>query len=80
MSMLSPVPITDSLVRGFEPYVSVARAAECLDIAPKTLLEAAARREVQRLGLSRRSGDGPSIVKELVDHWLQRECSTEGAG
>lgn len=41
MSMQSPVPAPDRPTRGFEPYVSVEKAAEYLDIAPKTLLEKA---------------------------------------
>ena len=48
-----------------------------LGLAKDFRSEAAARREVQRLGLGRRSGDGPSIFKELVDHWLEKECSME---
>ncbi len=48
-----------------------------LGLAKDFRSEAAARREVQRLGLGRRSGDGPSTFKELVDHWLQKECSME---
>ncbi len=48
-----------------------------LGLAKDFRSEAAARREVQRLGLRRRSGDGPSTFKELVDHWLQKECSME---
>ena len=46
-----------------------------LGLAKDFRSEAAARREVQRLGLGRRSRDGPSTFKELVDHWLQKECS-----
>ena len=49
-----------------------------LGLAKEFRSEAAARREVQRLGLDRRSGKGPNTLKELVDHWLQRECSMEG--
>ncbi len=48
-----------------------------LGLAKEFRSEAAARREVQRLGLDRRSGKGPNTLKELVDHWLQRECSME---
>ena len=48
-----------------------------LGLAKDFRSEAAARREVRRLGLGRRSGDGPSTFKELVDHWLQKECSME---
>jgi integrase len=48
-----------------------------LGLAKEFRSEAAARREVQRLGLDRRSGNGPNILKELVDHWLQKECSME---
>jgi integrase len=39
--------------------------------------EAAAWREVERLGLGRRSEYGPRNIKELVDHWLEKECSME---
>jgi hypothetical protein len=39
--------------------------------------EAAAWREVERLGLGRRSEDGPRNLKELVDHWLEKECSMD---
>ena len=48
-----------------------------LGLAKDFRSEAAARKEVQRLGLGRRSGDGPSTFKELVDHWLPKECSME---
>src|ERR1039458_6136534 len=37
-----------------------------LGLAKDFRSEAAARREVQRLGLGRRSGDGPSTFKELA--------------
>ena len=34
-----PGPTTPALTTHFEPYVSVDKAAEYLDVAPKTLLE-----------------------------------------
>jgi excisionase family DNA binding protein len=44
--MHSPVPTADGLARDFEPYVSAEKAAEYLDIAPKTLLEKARKGEI----------------------------------
>jgi len=41
-----PGPATPALTTHFEPYVSVEKAAEYLDIAPKTLLEKARKGEV----------------------------------
>ncbi|HLY61357.1 MAG TPA: tyrosine-type recombinase/integrase [Terriglobia bacterium] len=48
-----------------------------LGLAKQFRSEAAARREVERLGLGRRLEDGPRNFKELVDHWLEKECSTD---
>jgi integrase len=39
--------------------------------------DAAAWREVERLGLGPRLENGPRNFKELVDHWLEKECSME---
>ena len=41
-----PGPATPALTTHFEPYVSVEKAAEYLDVAPKTLLEKARKGEV----------------------------------
>ena len=41
-----PGPATPALTTHFEPYVSVEKAAEYLDIAPKTLMEKARKGEV----------------------------------
>ena len=41
-----PGPATPALTTHFEPYVSVEKAAEYLDIAPKTLLQKARKGEV----------------------------------
>ena len=48
-----------------------------LGLAKQFRGDAAAWREVERLGLGRRSEDGPRNVKELVDHWLEKECSMD---
>ena len=41
-----PGPATPAVATHFEPYVSVEKAAEYLDIAPKTLLKKARKGEV----------------------------------
>jgi excisionase family DNA binding protein len=73
MSMHSPVPKAEGVARGFEPYVSVEKAAEYLDIAPKTLLEKARKGEVPAYPW----GDGIRKIWRFkisqLDEWMRRK-------
>ena len=77
MSMQSPVPSPDGLVRGFEPYVSVEKAAEYLDIAPKTLLEKARKGEIPAYPW----GDGMRKIWRFkisqLDEWMKRKLHSD---
>ena len=77
MSTHSPVANTDGLVRGFEPYVSVEKAAEYLDIAPKTLLEKARKGEVPAYPW----GDGIRKIWRFkisqLDEWMKRKLHSD---
>jgi integrase len=48
-----------------------------LGLATQFRSQASAWREVERLGLGRRTEDGPRNFKGLVDHWLEKECSMD---
>src|ERR1700704_5452577 len=48
-----------------------------LGLANRFRSESAAWREVDRLQLDRRSSDSPNNLGELVDHWLESECSMD---
>jgi hypothetical protein len=43
-------------------------------LASRFKSDAAAQQEAERLGLGRPIEEGPRILKELVDHWLDTEC------
>ncbi len=77
MSTQSPVPSAHGLMRGFEPYVSVDKAAEYLDIAPKTLLEKARKGEVPAYPW----GDGIRKIWRFkisqLDEWMKRKLHSD---
>lgn len=77
MSMHPPVPAADGLPHSFEPYVSVEKAAEYLDIAPKTLLEKARKGEIPAYPW----GDGMRRIWRFkisqLDDWMKSKLHSD---
>jgi len=72
-----PGPATPALTTHFEPYVSVEKAAEYLDIAPKTLLGKARRGEVPAYPW----GNGMRKIWRFkisqLDEWMKRKLHSD---
>jgi len=72
-----PGPATPALTTHFEPYVSVEKAAEYLDIAPKTLMEKARKGEVPAYPW----GNGMRKIWRFkisqLDEWMKRKLHSD---
>jgi excisionase family DNA binding protein len=75
--MQSSVPALDRPLEGFEPYVSVEKAAQYLDVAPKTLLEKARSGEIPAYPW----GNGPRKIWRFkisqLDEWMKSRLNSQ---
>jgi excisionase family DNA binding protein len=77
MSMQSSVPALDRPLQGFEPYVSVEKAAQYLDVAPKTLLEKARNGEIPAYPWGNGTRKTWRFKISQLDEWMKSRLNSQ---